>query len=109
MKKEISGYLRPDEHTCTNSIEEVLIDPISEFYYISLKNSNETLDFIQSLVYGIITGGGVNVDLSALANEPFIIQAKEVEVCEAHTNIMFTYDEEYNSIAQTIVRTSKTR
>lgn len=93
MKKEITAYIKPDKDFIHGRIIGCYVDEKNATGYFPVTPSEEDIPLLQALVYGIITGGGVNFDITDAVNEQRIVQVTDVYVtAEGLSFINFAYD-----------------
>ena len=93
MEKEITAYIKPDKDFIHNHIIRCHVDEDNAVGYFAITPSEEAIPLLQALVYGIITGGGVNFDITDAVDKQRIVQVTEVFVtAEGPSFIDFAYD-----------------
>lgn len=99
MAKEITAYIKPDKDFIHNHIISCYVDEDRAVGHFVITPSEEDVHLLQVLVYGIITGGGVNFDITDAVDKQRIVQVTEVFVAaEGESVIYFTYDaQEYKT------------
>lgn len=93
MEKEITAYIKPDKDFIHNHIISCYVDEDNATGRFTITPSEEDIPLLQALVYVIITGGGVNFDITDAVDKQRIVQVTEVFVtAEDPSFINFTYD-----------------
>ena len=93
MEKEITAYIKPDKDFIHNHIISCYADEDNATGRFTIAPSEEDIPLLQALVYGIITGGGANFDITDAVDKQRIVQVTEVFVAaEGESVISFTYD-----------------
>ena len=93
MEKEITAYIKPDKDFIHNHIISCHADEDNATGHFTVTPSEEAIPLLQALVYGIITGGGVNFDITDTVDKQRIVQVTEVFVtAEGESVIYFAYD-----------------
>ena len=93
MEKEITTYIKPDKDFIHNRIISCHADEDNATGHFTVTPSEEDIPLLQALVYGIITGGGVNFDITDAVDKQRIVQVTEVYVAAKDVSfINFAYD-----------------